>query len=272
MAVVLYGAMNFPIKPLADEIEKIAGLGFDYLELAMDPPCAHYTTINRSKTGLLQSLGQYDLKLVCHLPCFVYTGDLTPSIRDASLNEMLASLDTASDLGAMKVVLHPSAVSGMGAFVRETAGSYAMESLHAIVERAGELGIRLCFENMFPRYMNCSEPMELSAVFNRFPSLRMTLDTGHANIGDPTGNRIFDFIQAFGDRIDHIHVSDNFGKIDDHLPVGRASINFSRFARAIRAMGYNKTITLEVFSDDPRDLVRSRDTISALLGEGPGKA
>ena len=34
---MLYGAMNFPIKPILDEIEDIAALGFDYLEMAMDP-------------------------------------------------------------------------------------------------------------------------------------------------------------------------------------------------------------------------------------------
>ena len=29
-----YGAMNFPVKPVPQEIERIAGLGFDYVELA----------------------------------------------------------------------------------------------------------------------------------------------------------------------------------------------------------------------------------------------
>ncbi len=33
-----YGAMNFPIKPLLKEIEEIGEMGFDYVELTMDPP------------------------------------------------------------------------------------------------------------------------------------------------------------------------------------------------------------------------------------------
>ena len=32
-----YGAMNFPIKPFLKEIEEIGELGFDYVELTMDP-------------------------------------------------------------------------------------------------------------------------------------------------------------------------------------------------------------------------------------------
>ena len=33
-----FGAINFPIRPLIDEIRSIAALGFDYIELAMDSP------------------------------------------------------------------------------------------------------------------------------------------------------------------------------------------------------------------------------------------
>jgi len=38
-----YGAMNFPVKPVLNELKEIAARGFDYLELTMDPPQAHYT-------------------------------------------------------------------------------------------------------------------------------------------------------------------------------------------------------------------------------------
>jgi Tat protein secretion system quality control protein TatD with DNase activity len=50
---MLYGAMNFPVKPVFDELEAISELGFDYLELAMDPPQAHYSIIRQQKKRLL---------------------------------------------------------------------------------------------------------------------------------------------------------------------------------------------------------------------------
>jgi len=40
-----YGAMNFPVKPVLEEIQRISDLGFDYVELALDPPCAHWEII-----------------------------------------------------------------------------------------------------------------------------------------------------------------------------------------------------------------------------------
>ncbi|MBI9085708.1 MAG: hypothetical protein JEZ11_19075 [Desulfobacterales bacterium] len=40
-------------------------------------------------------------------------------------------------------------------------------------------------------------------------------------------------------------MSDNLGKSDDHLPLGRGSINFQKFAKALKASGYADTVTLD---------------------------
>ena len=124
-----YGAMNFPIKPVLKELEAFANLGFNYLELTLDPPLAHYSIIRKQKDKILEALKQHGMALVCHLPTFVSTADLTQSIRDASLDETLRSLETASELEAEKVVLHPSYIGGMGVYVMEEVKGYAFDSL-----------------------------------------------------------------------------------------------------------------------------------------------
>ena len=262
-----FGAMNFPVRPVLEEVRKISHLGFDYLELAMDPPCAHYSDLDRMAGDLIRALESDNLGLVCHLPTFVYTADLTPGIRKVSLDEMICSLETAARLKAEKVVLHPSIISGLGAFVMEETIRYADESLSAITSRAVEMGLTLCLENMFPRYGILYDPEQFETVFNQFPDLLMTLDTGHAHIGDPEGNRLFDFMAHFGDRIGHIHISDNQGQRDEHLGVGRGTIDFERFSRELKALGYNQTITLEIFSQDTEDLIESRERIIDLLDQ-----
>ena len=40
-----YGAMNHPARPLLGELEEIADLGFDYLELTLDPTEAHHSMV-----------------------------------------------------------------------------------------------------------------------------------------------------------------------------------------------------------------------------------
>lgn len=260
-----YGAMNFPIKRVVDELEEIAAMGFDYLELTMDPPQAHYSVIRRQRNSILRALNSHRMGLICHLPTFVSTADLTDSIREASLSEMFKSLEVAAELGAQKVVLHPGHIGGLGIYIKETAMALVNESLEVIIGRAQTLGLRACLENMFPKCRAFVEPAEFEDILCRFPDLMLTLDTGHANISGQGGRRTLDFIEKFGPRIGHLHVSDNFGERDDHLPVGSGAIDFLKITRALKQCGYDDTATLEIFSDDRRELQKSRERFEEML-------
>ena len=260
-----YGAMNFPIKPVAHELQEIAALGFDYLELTMDPPQAHYKIIRQQMDSLLSALDAHTMKVICHLPTFVSTADLTDSIREASLREMIHSMEVAVELGAQKVVLHPGHIGGLGVYVKEIALDHAKESLAAIIGRGQELGLCVCLENMFPRCRAYFEPADFVEIMQQFPDLKLTLDTGHANIGDKNGRRILKFIEDFGQRIGHLHVSDNFGERDDHIPLGTGTIDFTKIVQALKKCGYDDTATLEIFSEDRRELEKSRDRFDHLF-------
>ena len=260
-----YGAMNFPIKPVVDELKDIAALGFDYLELTLDPPRAHYSTIRQQKRSIQSFLASQSMDVICHLPTFVSTADLTDSIREASLLEMFNSLEVAAELGSRKVVLHPGHIGGLGIYVEEIALAHANNSLAAIIDHAQTLGLSVCLENMFPKCRAYIKPADFVGILGRFPDLKLTLDTGHANIGNPGGRRILEFIEKFGHRIGHLHMSDNLGQRDDHLPLGSGTINFSKIARAIKNCGYDDTATLEIFSEDRQELVQSRDRFDELL-------
>jgi sugar phosphate isomerase/epimerase len=260
-----YGAASFPIKPVMDEIQKVSDLGFDFFELSMDPPRGHWARVREMEKHIITALEKAGLPVVCHLPSFVYTADLSPGIRAASLSEMLHSLDAAAGIGAKKAVLHPGFITGMGPFVLDTAKEYAQKSLRTIVEKADSLKITLCFENMFPGYHIFFDPDQFVSLFKEFKDLKMTLDTGHANIGDPGQSKLVEFIHRFPDRISHVHISDNFGKYDDHVAVGKGNIDFDICISALKKAGYNDTITFEIFSADTDDLVKSRERIDFLL-------
>jgi len=262
---MLYGAMNFPVSPLFSEIESFAQMGFDYLELAMDPPMAHYSMLSKNMDEIKHSLKDKGLGLICHLPTFVLTADLTEQIRHSSVEEMLRSLEVAAELGAKKVVLHPSIVFGMGTFVMDTVKGYFFEFLAEMVAAANRLKLTICLENMMPRNMLGVEPADFEEIFERFPNLQMTLDTGHANIGTPAGSRLFELVKRFGNRLGHIHISDNLAKRDDHLAVGQGTVDFSTLISRLVKLGYDDTITLEIFDQDRRMLTESRDTIKRLF-------
>lgn len=259
-----YGVMNSPLQPLLQEAEALGRLGFDYLEIAMDAPFAHHTKIREHKKELLKGLDRCGMAVVCHLPTFVSTADLTDSLREASLQETIQSMRVAAELRAAKAVLHPSVIHGLGAAMHDLSRRYAAAALEQLLTEAGRLRLTICIENMFPHTLSLVRPEDFGAVFGRFPDARLALDTGHAHIEGGL-QRILAFIERFADRIGHVHASDNFGRNDDHLPIGAGIIDFARIAKALKNIGYDDTITLEVFSKD-RDYLRiSRDKLAGLF-------
>lgn len=262
-----YGAMNFPIRPVLDEIHAIGSLGLDYFELAMDSPEAHYIRLQEQRDAIHQALGHYGMSLICHLPTFIHTADLTKSIREASHEELLNSLTVGNELGARKVVLHPSFVGGMGRNVPELSRQYAMECLDAVALLAEKGDYRVCLENLFARLTPFTTPDDFAAVFERWPQMAMTLDVGHAFIDGHGMDRILEFINRFGNRIHHVHISDNFGRRDDHLAVGDGDIDFKALISALKKIQYDDTITLEIFTPDRTDLVRSRNALQKMIGQ-----
>lgn len=245
-----YGATNLAFLPIKDEIRRFAEMGFDYLELGLDAPTGHYTVIREMKKEILGELERHSMGLVCHLPTFVCTADMTESIRKASLEEMLNSVAVSSEIGASKAVLHPAMTTWLGFLAMDRVRDYADEALEKIMEQAEKSNICLCLENMFPRYGYFFDPVDFLEVLERFPLIRLTLDVGHANIEDKTGKRLAEFVKVLGKYISHVHISDNKGKEDEHLPLGVGKINFKEVIRLLEMIGYNDTVTFEIFTPD----------------------
>jgi len=249
-----YGMMNSPLLGVEKEISAVASMGFEYLELTMDAPYADHRNLLSHKDDIISSLQQHDLGLVCHLPTFVSLADLTESIRKASLEETLASMKAAKELGCEKVVLHPWFLSGLGPMLPEMAAQFGKESLVVLLDHACDIGISVCLENLFPKAESLVRPEDFTEWFALYPELRLTLDTGHANLAGGT-RTILSFIERYGDRLGHVHVSDNRGRSDDHLPIGAGNIDFPAVVAALKATGYDQTVTFEVFTGD-RSYVR----------------
>ena len=70
---------------------------------------------------------------------------------------------------------------------------------------------------------------------------------------------------AYGLRLRHVHLHDNKGgSADLHLPLGAGTLDTAHHIQSLQAIGYDGTITLEVFTPDRRHLAYSRDVLRAL--------
>lgn len=258
-----YGAMNLPTKPILEEIEVLGKLGFDYIELTIDAPEATPEKIQKDKNKIKDALSTHQLEIMGHLPTFISIADLYESIRKASIDENIMALEAGLELGIKKFVIHPATLRGIAKQVKDKANKYAEKSLSAILRKADELNVTLCIENMFPETHGATEPHEFEKIFQKYPALRFTLDVAHAHIGTKK-NRSPEFIRRFADKLAHLHISDNYGKDDSHLPVGAGMIYFWKIFKELKMTGYDETMTLEVFSRDRDYLMISRKKIKQM--------
>lgn len=57
-------------------------------------------------------------------------------------------------------------------------------------------------------------------------------------------------MEQLGRFIGHLHLHDNFGKFDEHLPVGGATFPFDRFFAALKKLDVRPTVTLEAHTQE----------------------
>ncbi len=250
-----FGATNFPLRPLLEEIPALAECGADYLELTLDVPQVLPQMVLQQKQEINAALKQWHLDLpVAHMPVFVWTADFYENIRRASVDNILEALEGAARLDVEGIVLHPSYLLGATALAKERGERLAMKSLEEIITRATEVELAVYLENMFPRTNYLVEAEDFVPVLEAFPQLQLTLDVGHAHIGTRQ-NRAFAFLERWADRIGHVHLSDNTGKEDQHLPLGVGAVPLEAILRELKRTGYSGRFTVEVFSPD-RDYLK----------------
>ena len=64
--------------------------------------------------------------------------------------------------------------------------------------------------------------------------------------------------------VHHVHLHDNDGRSDLHLPPGAGTIDWAAVVLALKDAGYDGTITLEVFSRDRDYVLLGKRKVEAL--------
>lgn len=236
------GIMNDPSAAVYDEIRAIAEAGYDYVDLTIEGPKA----LNLDIKKVLSVLDQYGLFIVGHTdPCLPYAYPIE-GVRKACLNELERCAKIFSALGARIMNIHPcySCPPGM----KEGLVELNVEALRPIVEMGDSHGLTVVFEN-YKKPFDCVSTYE--ALLEHVPELKVHLDFGHAHMGRDDAEA---FCRHLGRHIMHVHFSDNRSTDDHHMPLGVGSIDWKRAVQALKAIGYDGTVTLEVFCDDPRVL------------------
>jgi sugar phosphate isomerase/epimerase len=258
---MLIGAMNHPGKDVLSEIGWMAEMGLDFIDLTIEPPMASVDKIDLP--AIRAALDEHGLQVIGHTAYYLPLCSPFESIRRACVDELKRCIAAFSTVGAQWMNIHPDRVAPMHdrRFIIEK----NLQSLRELYVEAHRYGIGLMIENL-PGSFN--SVMQLSELLDPLPELGLHLDIGHANLLTDR-NTTSDLLTAYGSRLRHVHLHDNKGgEADLHLALGTGNIDVAHYVHLLQAIGYDGTITLEVFSDDADYLLASQRKLRAAWDQG----
>ena len=180
--------------------------------------------------------------------------------------------ELARDLGAVLVNIHLYHEKGISAYV---------EAIRPLVRRAAEAGLQLSIENT-PHH----PPEDFNELFAQLRRLEggvknvgMCLDLGHANLCAATRNDYLQFVDRLAPHVPiiHLHLHENYGDTDSHLPLftgpaGRDDSGIRGFLARMQQRNFSGSIIFEQWPHPPSLLIQARDRLLALLAALPGSS
>ncbi len=250
------GAMNDPRRDPVTEIEWFGQHGFDFVDLTFDPPGADPSDVNVE--GVRAALGRYNLSVVAHSAYYIPISSPFSSLRQTALQEFQRALKVAAQVGAQGMTVHYSRIPPL--FPPERYVDWHVEVLRPLCRQAGDLGLIILLENApgLPGQID-----HIAHILEALPELGFHLDAGHTNVEGGMG--LYDtYVERLGRRLKHVHLSENDGSADQHLPLNSmhsAHIDWPARIKRLKASGYDGTISLEVFAPERAYLLHSRDLV-----------
>lgn len=181
--------------------------------------------------------------------------------RIEAMDELRRAIDVAEELPFPRMIFH------MGGS-RETADprkrDAAFSSLEHLILHAKHLGITICVENTTSEM---GDPAYLRSFVDetRLTGLRFNFDIGHAHLADgPEDERIEKGFAPLQDLVAAVHLHDNHGDKDEHLPPYEGSINWDSAIKTLEsAPEPNLPLILELKEKTGPEAPTAQDQLAA---------
>jgi sugar phosphate isomerase/epimerase len=256
-----YGLLTNPSREILGEIKRIHDLGFDYPEIAIEGPEGNPLLISRKKNEIVKLFEKFKEKPIGHT---AYWFDLCSDygyIRDAWILEATREIRIAKEIGLDLINFHANLNGMFYGKKRNGLLLNLINGLREIVSYAEKHNVRVMLENV-PLSNGIHRASEFKYIIDNVSSLLVHLDIPHAFTSGGMDS-VIEYVSTFHEKIVHVHWHDNHGKRDEHLPIGQGIIDHEKAVKALKNVSYDKTITLEVFTNS-NDAKLSANQLSAL--------
>ncbi|MCX7027509.1 MAG: sugar phosphate isomerase/epimerase [Spirochaetes bacterium] len=214
----------------AEEIELILdGAGWDSFEIRMARIAA---SLKSMSVDYSIHVPVWDLNLVCE----------NAAMRVAVLEAYKKTIEFGALLGARHIVLHTGWSSDRH-FSKEKARERAKDSIEALSRFNEDFSQLLLVENIGGPGASLFTQDQFAAFLEGCPEdLGYIVDIGHANLNGWDLGALF---PALGARLRALHLHDNDGRTDSHLPLCRGCVDWKKTLDLVAELGTEPTLILE---------------------------
>jgi len=260
-----FGLLTDPIESVPDEIVRFKRMGFDYVEIGIEEPTATPQNLRKHRRLILKALSDNDMSAIGHTAYWVQFGSSHEKARTGWIEEAKDMIRVASLLKLELLNFHFYGRLGRVGVTKESTSVFVANftaAMRELTKFAKTKKIQLMLENVPTESGGIGRIQNFSDVMDGIPELKFHLDVGHAFIEKGMAG-VKSYMDAFAERLVHIHLHDNHGEEDEHLPLGYGKIDFRKVVAWLKEIEYERTITFEVFTSY-RDAVRSREYLKKL--------
>jgi len=164
--------------------------------------------------------------------------------RIEAMDEFKRAIDVAEELPFPRMVMH---MGGSREAADPRKRDAAFSTLEHLVLHAKHIGVTLCVENTTSE-MGQPEYLRAFVEETRLTGLRFNFDVGHAHLSDgEEAQRIAKAFEPMRELVASVHLHDNHGEKDEHLPPYDGSIDWQNAIPVLNtAPEKNLAIVLEL--------------------------
>jgi len=205
---------------------------------------------------LLDTIGESDISkmirwreegkgLTFHAPFVdLAPGGFDPRVLEVTRLRFSQVMDLAARVGPQQIVFHPGFDEFRFAFREELWLDNSLKVWGELLDAANKVNTRVCLENVFD-----TQPDHLVKLREKLgPELGFCLDIGHFRLFSRVS--LVEWLDAFSDGLFELHLHDNDGKKDLHLPIGEGTFDFKSLCYQMETRGLEPVVVLEHHSSD----------------------
>ncbi len=228
--------VHVPYTMLVERLDEVLGSGINP-ELYIDG--VHLERAPEVELRAIRNgLDRYGRRLTIHGPYM----EMSPgSADDARRLRTVEKLDRVFEV--MRVLRPTNVVFHAGRTRERDIDEWLERSLETwspYVPEAADMGVSIGIENIFDR-----EPGPLKRLVTAVdaPNFGVCIDSGHLNIYSEAS--LEEWITELGPYIKEVHLHDNNGGADEHLPIGEGTVDFPLLFALLAEHAHDPVLTLE---------------------------